>query len=448
MCCILGGLRKNLRRDEQLESMRTNPSGFAIAVLRNRKLVALKRSLDKNEIMKIWDEAKDDDYIVTHSRIPSMGGMTANIDDCHLWEREGCLLAHNGTMTNMREIMSDNDTRTDSLVFFEDLFIPVWKSQGKNMNALVENVIKSETSGSRICIITPDGEVHYYGKWIQDHGCWMSNRSYKTYSTPSFYSTTGYGGYSYMSDEYDDMFGATYASKSEQATDEDYDGTTLDAAAGTDAIVRYMIIHYMTENLVKRTSREVETFAYGLLDNNNVKGGGYEVDEVGDTLTALMSADGTVSFKQFFSDTLPQLLDDPIMTTREAESLVAEFSSICEAEFCPSLKSTQKISDSKVKTVMLNNFYEAIAKDSAVARMLNMRFNTKADDLKSFVTAWKIVEAESEVPTTIHRSLGELAYLPDSEDYSESPEDEPPRKNTVKNLSELYKKFCKQKESK
>ena len=77
-----------------------------------------------------------------------------------------------------------------------------------------------------------------------------------------------------------------------------------------------------------------------------------------------------------------------------------------------------------------------------------MRFNAKEDNLKSFVTAWKIVETESEVPTTIHRSLGELAYLPDSEDYSESPEDEPPRKNTVKNLSELYKKFCKQKESK
>ena len=444
MCVIIGGLRKNLKRDEQLEGMRTNPSGFAIAVLREKKLIACKRSLNKNEIMKIWDEAKDDDYIVTHSRIPSMGGMTANINDCHLWEREGCLLAHNGTMTNMREIMSDNDTRTDSLVFFEDLFIPVWKSQGKNMNALVENVIKSETSGSRICIITPDGEVHYYGKWIQDHGCWMSNRSYKTYSTPSFYSKTGYDGYSYMSDEYEDMFGTTYSSKSEQAVDEeDYDGTTLDAAVGTDAIVRYMIIHYMTENLVKRTSREVETFAYSLLDEND-DSGGYEVDEVKDTLTSLTSADGTVSFTQFFNDTLPQLLDDPIMTTREAENLVAEFSSICEAEFCPALKSTQKINDSKVKTRMLSNFYEAIAKDSAVARMLNMRFNAKADDLKSFVTAWKTTETEPGTPTMIHRSLGELAYLPDSEDYLESPEDEPPRKNTVKNLSELYKKFCKQ----
>ena len=163
-----------------------------------------------------------------------------------------------------------------------------------------------------------------------------------------------------------------------------------------------------------------------------------------DTLTSLTSADGTVSFTQFFDDTLPQLLDDPIMTTREAESLVAEFSSICEAEFCPALKSTQKIGDSSVKTKMLNNFYEAIAKDAAVARMLNMRFNAKADDLKGFVTAWKATESEPGTPTMIHRSLGELTYLPDSEDYSESPEDEPLRKNTVKNLSELYKKFCKQ----
>lgn len=440
MCCILGGLRKNLRRDEQLESMRTNSSGFAIAVLRDKKLVAHKRSLDKDEIMKIWDEAKDDDYIVTHSRIPSMGGMTANLDDCHLWEREGCLLAHNGTMVNMRAIMKENDKRTDSLVFFEDLFIPVWKSQGKNINTLVENVVKSETSGSRICIITPDGEVHYYGDWVKDHDCMMSNRSYKVYST------SYRGKYSYLSDGYDDCFdySGIYEGKKEPAGKDDkpgtdepmFDGTVLDEAVGTDMIVRYMIIHHVVSNLVSSVSVAIDEYADGY-DTS-----AFDYDEIHDTVASLMSLDGTIALGEFFKNDLPQLIDDPVMTSREVESLVAEFSSLCEAEFCPMLRHGQKIEDDETRAAMRKAFTRAVTKDVSVARMLGTKFDGAARTLDEFIVSWKNNDAvESAKACPVRRRLEDLV-LEEPACPDDSKADKASRDNAVKNLSRLFKEFC------
>lgn len=178
MCVMIHGLKRNLRREEQLRGMETNPYGFALLVLRGGRVACHLRTLDEGELMAAWDRAEDDDYVVTHSRIPSAGGLTRNLDDCHLWNAEGCYFAHNGTMRDVIDAMDRGDGRTDSRWLFDEVFLPLWEAQGRRYTPLVGRVLGLVSHGSRLLVVTPDGEVHTTGDWIEDHGCWFSNRSY------------------------------------------------------------------------------------------------------------------------------------------------------------------------------------------------------------------------------------------------------------------------------
>lgn len=198
MCIIIGGLRKNLKREEQVQGMKANPSGFYVAVLRKQgqddkstyKIVEEIRTLKQEEAMKIWDKAEMDDVVVTHSRIPSHGPLTlANI---HGWECEGVRFMHNGTMTDVADLMDKDDQRTDSEFFFKEIFIPLWKSQGKKFTKIVELVSNLARGVSRFCFIMPDGTVKLMGNFEKDHECWFSN---KTYQVPKHDYGFGYHGY-------------------------------------------------------------------------------------------------------------------------------------------------------------------------------------------------------------------------------------------------------------
>lgn len=445
MCVIIGGLRKNLRRAEQLEGMRCNPSGFAIAVLRGGKLIAHKRSLLQKDIMDIWDTADDEDYIVTHSRIPSMGGMHANVDDCHLWEREGCLLAHNGTMVNMKEAMESGDRRTDSQAFFEEIFIPLWKSQGKNINPLVEKVIRTVTHGNRICIITPDGEVHYYGEWVKDHDCMMSNSSYRitTTSYAGFsQSYGGRGGYSYLSDEddYDEWWkrrsgtSSTLTEKEKETKPaastavtnsvfdySDFDGSILKEAAGDD-LFKLMILHYVVMNAITLSSAE---------QTRDDK----ESAEVATKLLTLMGAEPSGALCDFVTNDLPQFLTEPNVTEKEIDTLATDFAAECEIEFCPA----EYKDDKQLARDMLVEFYKAIRDDEVAAAVMNTHFNWEADSFRKLVTSWKMALNRKKKPTIVNRSLAELAYVP-LDDGAVSPAT---FDIAVENLSKLYDRFRK-----
>lgn len=193
MCIIIGGLKKHLRRDEQIQGMRRNDRGYAICVVHKKKDGTTEnnvvRSLNPDDIMKVWDRALPDDYVVTHSRIPSAGGLNANMNDVHGWTMAGVTFFHNGTMSSIKDVMK-GDKRTDSEFFFKEIFIPLWLRNNKVFDKTLELVCSVIADGGRFCFVFPDGTVKYIGEYCHDHNCMFSNTGYRVYGS---YGTTTKG---------------------------------------------------------------------------------------------------------------------------------------------------------------------------------------------------------------------------------------------------------------
>lgn len=199
MCVILHGLRKKLvKREELVEAMRINSAGFFLALIRDlgdgrRGVVNAVRTLEQSDILKEWDDAKDDDEVVVHCRIPSRGDRS--IDNVHGWEQDGIYFCHNMTISDLDGMMKRADWKnTDSEFFFRHVFIPFYRGCGKDAYRDgkfckdLDNLVQHFCGYSnKFLFIMPDGRVVRYGSWISEPdrkvgneiGFWASNTSYR-----------------------------------------------------------------------------------------------------------------------------------------------------------------------------------------------------------------------------------------------------------------------------
>lgn len=182
MCIIAKGYKKDLRRTEVERCMETNPSGFFIAVLKqNPKDDVFVRTLERNPILKAYDAADADDMIVTHSRIPSRGGMEPNLQDVHGWCEDGVRFCHNMTFTCLDEVQRRDkcEHMTDSEYFFRRIFMPLFRSEGRTFTPLVDRIVRAVAgANNRLLFILPDNAVVTYGPFVEDHNVMFSNKSY------------------------------------------------------------------------------------------------------------------------------------------------------------------------------------------------------------------------------------------------------------------------------
>lgn len=188
MCIIAKGLKKDLRRAEVERCMETNPTGFFIAVLKkNPKDDVFVRTLERAPILAEYDHADPDDMIVTHSRIPSRGGMDANLADVHGWCEDGVRFCHNRTFSCLDAVMKHEkcEHMTDSEYFFRNIFMPVYRAEGRRLTPLVDRVVRAVAGeGNRLLFIFPDNTVVTYGPFVEDHGVLFSNESYRPAPQP------------------------------------------------------------------------------------------------------------------------------------------------------------------------------------------------------------------------------------------------------------------------
>lgn len=418
MCVIIGGLRKNLRRAEQVEGMRSNRYGFSILVLRNKKVVAHQRSLREEDIMKVWDEAKDDDYVLTHSRIPSAGGHEANLEDCHMWQREGCYFAHNGTMTNIIDMMGADDSRTDSLYCFEEIFLPLWKSQGRNFNQLVERTMTAVTHGSRVVIVTPDGEVHYLGKWIDDHDCKMSNISYKTreaYASWNEYKPVsgGAGWLSQPSLRTDAVTGE--AARKEEIVKPiyelddlgyEFDGSLLASFATISDLGRLMltqIVNSSVEDLAVEEAAEHMAVELGI-DPKDEKEWNKAVMEFSRMARASFEKVGpgiNPALDGFSFDCAEGPFDGELFEEGEIESVISDYASTLEYECAP-----QKFRTSDDLTKGILEGYRRIQAATAFhSKALNVGSDWRQSRIRKVFTSWRMLTNRKGAPTVVKRDM-------------------------------------------
>lgn len=169
----------------------SNPDGFAIAwnedgVVKNFKTMGHK------SIMKFYRKfVETHDYkttgMVFHARIATHG--SKNIKNCHCWISDGMAFAHNGILG-----VANRGDMTDSETFFQDIFLPIYRSCGW-LNA--ERAINACIGSSKFAFIDGEGNVKGYGDYNSSEGNYYSNYSWrpwvnkwKTTTRSGFYSNT------------------------------------------------------------------------------------------------------------------------------------------------------------------------------------------------------------------------------------------------------------------
>lgn len=270
MCVILHGLKKkHMRRAEVVQGMKSNNSGFFIAVIdheaNSRKTL---RTLEENELLKVFDAARDDDEIVVHARIPSRGEKTlANV---HGWESDGIVFCHNMTLTSLDDMMKRADWKlTDSEFFFRKIFIPYYRGLGKDayrdgkLHDDLDNLVRHFVGTSnKFCFIMPDNRVLRYGTWVNEKdrkeggeiAFWASNSTYVVHEKPSGWKPSAPYSAAY-DDDYDDYdLYHTYRGCSSGA------GTTgavkmmgkaLLSGVGAGRILRMAVLDMCVQNIVQ-----------------------------------------------------------------------------------------------------------------------------------------------------------------------------------------------------
>lgn len=202
MCVIAKGARKDFRADEFRQCMKTNGYGFFVAVLRKEPARnTFVRTLNEEEAFKAYELAGPDDTVVLHARIPSRGCREKNLADVHGWvSEEGIRFCHNGTIVSLDEAQKADgcEKMTDSEYFFRRIFLPLYRAEGNKWTELVDRIVKVLCAENRFLFIFPDNTVKTVGRFIEDHGCIFSNRSYEVpkpiaprvhFETPSSFYT-------------------------------------------------------------------------------------------------------------------------------------------------------------------------------------------------------------------------------------------------------------------
>lgn len=169
--------------------VRTNPDGFAMSWNERGKVKAYK-TMDANAIIDFYKKfiAKHNPKttgLVFHARIATHG--SKNIKNCHCWISDGLSFAHNGILD-----VANRGDMTDSETFFQDIFLPIYRSCGwdgarKAINACI--------GYSKFAFINGKGDTWGFGNFKECDGNYYSNDSHKSWEEkyPAFkpYSIRG-----------------------------------------------------------------------------------------------------------------------------------------------------------------------------------------------------------------------------------------------------------------
>ena len=77
---------------------------------------------------------------------------------------------------------------TDSEYFFRYMFLPSYKMNGNNITEISHVIDNLRGRGDKFAFIH-DENIHLFGKFIEDGGCFYSNNGYKSYDKYDYYDS-------------------------------------------------------------------------------------------------------------------------------------------------------------------------------------------------------------------------------------------------------------------
>ena len=183
MCVIMHGVKVNFLKAELEQAMKTNSEGFALLDVDANSIT---RSLDTKQIIAAFDSIPDNHHIVFHARIKTQG--SATVANCHGWEKDGVYFFHNGILRDVPskiDSLEEYKDASDSRIFFELYFMPIYHSQHDTFNEIVNgfvDMIRGASEYNRMIFVDKDKTIHSFGGFTEDHGIYASNSSYKVFA--------------------------------------------------------------------------------------------------------------------------------------------------------------------------------------------------------------------------------------------------------------------------
>ena len=161
----------------------SNPDGFAMSWNEDGEVKSYKTMGHKaivayyKKFIKTHDPM--DTGLVFHARIATHG--SKNIKNCHCWVSDGLGFAHNGILS-----IANRGDMTDSETFFQDIFLPVYRTCGWGG---AEKAVNAVIGTSKFAFIDGDGTVYGFGPFKMVDGNYYSNDSYLSWEEryPSYY---------------------------------------------------------------------------------------------------------------------------------------------------------------------------------------------------------------------------------------------------------------------
>ena len=204
MCIIASSeIGKALPSIETIETMwYKNSDGAGFMFNKDGKVIIRKGFMKLSDFKTAIEELKNEidvvnTAVVMHFRIGTHGGNTPeNTHPFPVVGVESMLkkltsttdlgMAHNGIINSVKPRVSISDTMEYDLQILAGL---KKLSRDFHKHPVCQKLIEETINGSRMCFLTPDGEITYIGNWDTDEktGIKYSNSGYKSYDDWGYY---------------------------------------------------------------------------------------------------------------------------------------------------------------------------------------------------------------------------------------------------------------------
>ena len=217
MCIIVASEKgKKIPSKKTLETcFLNNPDGAGIMYYFDNSVIVDKGYMTFKDFYKRVRELEKeigltDRSVVFHFRIGTSGKNDAKT--CHPYPltkqtkflqskhvRCSVAMAHNGILSNFVD-RTNKDNLNDTQIFIQKFMYNIYKlSKNFYYNEYANELIFNTIATNRLCFLTKNDEIFYYGNWVEDNGIYYSNSNYKPKVIQTYYNNA-YSRYNYYND--------------------------------------------------------------------------------------------------------------------------------------------------------------------------------------------------------------------------------------------------------
>lgn len=180
-------------------------------------------------------------------------------------------MAHNGILSNFVD-RTNKDNLNDTQIFIKKFMYNIYKlSKNFYYNEYANELIFNTIATNRLCFLTKNDEIVYYGNFIEDNGIYYSNNNYKPKIQKTYYNNVC-PHHSYYDDYYYNSFWKNEKKETTAATPKKIYKTKNEIAQLNENLFYYVnVASYDFENCTSKMCIDKKNILYQIINDKNPK---------------------------------------------------------------------------------------------------------------------------------------------------------------------------------